>query len=88
APAAQPPQPGQAQQASQQPPARSQAQAAPNATQPLEGYEMEEKKTASENAEQQPTLSSAQSWWLSLAILLLFAAGYLRGSWEQRKQKT
>ncbi len=86
--AAQPqPQPTQAQQQAQQPPAQSQAQAAPDAAKPLEGYEMEEKKTVSENAEQQPALSSAQSWWLGFAILLLFVAGYLRGSWEQRKQK-
>jgi cobaltochelatase CobN len=85
--AAQPPQLSQAQQPSQPPPVQSQVQAAPDAAKPLEGYEMEEKKTASENAEQQPALSSAQSWWLSLAILLLFVAGYLRGSWEQRKQK-
>ncbi|NOV30538.1 cobaltochelatase subunit CobN [Methylomonas sp. ZR1] len=82
-----PPQPTQSQQppAAQQP--QAQAQAAPDAAKPLEGYEMEEKKAASESTEQQQTLSSAQSWWLSFAILLLFVAGYWHGSWEQRKDK-
>jgi len=82
------PQPSQAQQQTQQPPAQSQAQTAPDAAKPLEGYEMEEKKTASDSTEQQQSLSSEQSWWLGFAILLLFVAGYLRGSWEQSKQKT
>ncbi|MDX8130181.1 cobaltochelatase subunit CobN [Methylomonas sp. OY6] len=89
APAAAEP-PAQPTQSQQPPPAQqpqAQAQAAPNAAKPLEGYEMEEKKAASESTEQQQTLSSAQSWWLSFAILLIFVAGYLRGSWEQRKDK-
>lgn len=82
--------PAQPTQSQQPPPAQqpqAQAQAAPDAAKPLEGYEMEEKNAASESTEQQQTLSSAQSWWLSFAILLIFVAGYLRGSWEQHKQK-
>jgi cobaltochelatase CobN len=81
------PQPTQTQQQAQQPPAQSQAQAAPDAAKPLEGYEMEEKKTASDSAEQQQALSPEQSWWLSLAIGLLFAGGYFRGIWEQRNTR-
>ncbi|MBD9363724.1 cobaltochelatase subunit CobN [Methylomonas fluvii] len=82
-----PPQPTQAQQQAQAQQSPAQTQAAPNTAKPLEGYEMEEKKTASENAEQQQTLSAAQSWWLGFVVLLLFVIGYLRGYWEQGRQK-
>ncbi len=84
--AAQPPQASQSQQPPPaQQPAQAQAQAAPNANQPLEGYEMEEKKVANDKGEQQQALSPEQNWWLLLSVLALFAAGYWRGYLERKQ---
>ena len=65
--------------------ATAQGQAVPNAAKPLEGYEMEEKKTDTEAKDRQQALAPDQAWMLVVAVFALFLFGFACGELERRK---
>lgn len=78
--------PSAAAQPQPQPPAvQSSAQATPDASQALEGYEMEEKNATTENSDQQPALSNKETLLVAFALLVLFLLGFGRGALERQK---
>jgi cobaltochelatase CobN len=65
--------------------AQSSSQAVPDATQALEGYEMEEKNATTENSDRQPALSNNETLIVAFALLVLFLLGFGRGVLDRQK---